>query len=113
MTNKKLNFNTHINDVCTKAGQKICVIENNSFHGVAKGWSCHISVQLLPSSLLCLRKIKSNMINHVLERCLRIIYDHKYGTIEKLLGKDNSVTITVENTVISPNFLVCKFCRKA
>ena len=33
----------------------------------------HISVQLLPSSLICLRKINSNMINHVLERCLRII----------------------------------------
>ena len=36
MTNKKLNFNTHIYDMCTKTGQKICVIENNSFHGVAK-----------------------------------------------------------------------------
>ena len=53
-------------------------LQNNFFHGVCKEATLnkcifHVSVQLLPSSLMCHRKIKSNMINQIHERYLRII----------------------------------------
>ena len=38
-----------------------------------------------------IRKI-NNMINRLNERCLRIIFNGKYSTFEKLLEKDNFVT---------------------
>ena len=46
---------------------------------------------------MCCDKTSDNRINHLHERALRIVYNDNVSTFEKLLGKDNSVTIHVRN----------------
>ena len=42
-------------------------------------------------------KTSNNRINHLHERALRTVYNDNVSTFEKLLEKDNSVTIHVRN----------------
>ena len=49
---------------------------------------------------MCCDKTSDNRINHLHERALRIVYNDNVSTFEKLLGKDNSVTIHVRNLTI-------------
>ena len=46
---------------------------------------------------MCCDKTSDNRINHLHERALRIVYNDNVSTFEKLLGKDNSVTIHVRH----------------
>ena len=39
----------------------------------------------------------NNKINRLQERCLRIIYSNKHSNFDKLLNKDNSVSIHYKN----------------
>ena len=48
-------------------------------------------------SLICCDKTSDNRINHLHERVLRTVYNDNVSTIEKLLERDNSVTIHVSN----------------
>ena len=60
MIDSKFNFHTHVNDTCKEKKKKrtknFCIIQNNSFHGVAEEvalneYIFHVSIQLLPCSL--------------------------------------------------------------
>ena len=50
-----------------------------------------------PLAWMCCDKTSDNRINHLHERALRTVYNHNVLTFEKLLEKDNSVTIHVRN----------------
>ena len=45
-------------------------------------------------------KTSDNRINHLHERVLRTVYNGKVSTLEKILEKDNSVTLYVRNLKI-------------
>ena len=46
---------------------------------------------------MCCHKTSDNRINHLHQRALRTVYNDNVSTFEKLLEKDNSVTIQVRN----------------
>ena len=50
-----------------------------------------------PLVWMCCDKTSDNRINHLHERALRTVYNDNVSTFEKLLEKDNSVTIHVRN----------------
>ena len=54
---------------------------------------------------MCCDKTSDNRINHLHERVLRTVYNDNMSTFEKLLEKDNSVTIHVRNLRILPTEL--------
>ena len=53
-----------------------------------------------PLVWMCCDKTSDSRINHLHKRALRTIYNDNVSTFEKLLGKDNSVTIHVRNLTI-------------
>ena len=50
-----------------------------------------------PLVWMCCDKTSDSRINHSHKRALRTIYNDNVSTFEKLLGKDNSVTIHVRH----------------
>ena len=50
-----------------------------------------------PLVSMCCDKTSDNPINHLHERALRTVYNDNVSTSEKLLEKDNSITIHVRN----------------
>ena len=95
----KLNFNSHIHDICQKAGQKLNAIsritpdmdfakrrllENaffySQFNYCQLVWMCH-------------NRTNDNKINRLHERCLRLNYSDKKSSVKDLLGKDGSLYI--------------------
>ena len=50
-----------------------------------------------PLVWMCCDKTSDNRINHLHERALRTVYNDNVSIFEKLLEKDNSVTIHVRN----------------
>ena len=56
-----------------------------------------------PSVWMCRDKTSDNCMNHLHERALRTVYNDNVPTFEKVLEKDNSVTIHVRNLRILAN----------
>ena len=50
-----------------------------------------------PLVWMCCNKTSDNHINHLHGRALRTVYNDNVSTFEKILEKDNSVTIQVRN----------------
>ena len=50
-----------------------------------------------PLTWICHSHAKSNKINRLHERCLRIIYNDKVSTLEQLLRKDSSASMHTRN----------------
>ena len=50
-----------------------------------------------PLVWMCCDRTSDNRINHLHERALRTVYNDNVSTFEKLLDKDNSITIHVRN----------------
>ena len=48
-----------------------------------------------PLVWMCCDRTSDNRINHLHERALRTVYNDNVSTFEKLLDKDNSITIHV------------------
>ena len=109
----KLNFNTHFDEICKKAGQKLNAL-----------------VRVTPSMDLSKRRIllnaffisqfsycplvwmfhslgENDKINRIHERCLRIICNDKKATFCELLEKDGSVSIHKRNL----RFLECEMFK--
>ena len=99
----KLNFNSHIHDICQKAGQKLNAISRitpytdcakrrllvnaffySQFNYCQLVWMCH-------------NRTNNNKINRLHERCLRLIYNDKKSSFKDLLEKDGSVSIHYRN----------------
>ena len=112
----KLNFNSHIHDICQKAGQKLNAISRTTpymnfakrplivnaffysrFNNCRLVWVCH-------------NRTNNNKINRLHERCLRLIYNDKKSSFEDLLQKDRSVSIHHRNlrTLVAELFKVFK-----
>ena len=99
----KLKFSSHIHDICQKAGQKLNAISRitpcmdlvkkrllvnaffySQFNYCQLVWMCH-------------NRTNNNKINHIHERCLRLIYNGKKSSFKDLLQKDGSVSIHHRN----------------
>ena len=95
----KLNFNSHIHDISQKGRQKINAISRitpymdfakrrllvnaffySQFNYYQLVWMCH-------------NRSNNNKINHLHERCLRLIYNDKKSSFEDLLERNGSVCI--------------------
>ena len=50
-----------------------------------------------PLIWMCCDKTSDNRINYLHERARRTVYNENVSTFEKLLEKDNSITIHVKN----------------
>ena len=59
----------------------------------------YVTFQLLPFSMAFHSRTMNNKINHLHERCLRIVYRDK-TSFEKLLETDRSVPIHIRNLQI-------------
>ena len=104
-TDRKLTFNTHIDEICKKGGQKM-----NAFSRVIPYMNITERRSLLntffmsqfnycPLKWMCHSRAKNRKINSLHERCLRIIYKDKASTFDQLLEKDSSVCIHTRNFV--------------
>ena len=102
-TDRKLTFNAHIDEICKKGGQKM-----NAFSRVIPYMNITERRSLLNTFFIsqfnyCLLSwmyhsgAKNNKINRLHKRCLRIIYEDKASTFEKLLEKDSPVSIHTRN----------------
>ena len=94
-----MTFNAHIDEICKKAGQKMNGLSRViPYMNITKRRSIlnkffMSQFNYCPLTWMCHSHAKNNKINHLQERCLRIIYDNKASTFEQLLEKDSSVSI--------------------
>ena len=101
--NSKLNFNSHIHDICQKAGQKLNAISRiKPYMDFAKRRlivNAFFYSQFNYSQLvwMCHNRTNNYKINLLHERCLRLIYNDKKSSFEDLLQKDGSVSIHHRN----------------
>ena len=98
---RNLKFNHYILKQCKKAGRKLSALTRvfmslrrrrvlvKSF--IESQFAC------CPLARMYCDKTSDNRINYLHERALRTVYNGNVSTFEKLLGKDNSVTIHVRN----------------
>ena len=100
---KDLNFNTHLSNLCRKAGQKVSALARVSrflpFHKKRDLLKAFIESQFSHCPLIwmfCSRKM-NRKINHIHERALRMVYDDYNSSFDELLIRDNSVSIHYRN----------------
>ena len=97
-----LKFNHYILKQYKKAGRKlsaltrICKIMNLRRRRVLVKSFIQSQFEYCPLVWTCCDKTSDNRINHLYERA-RTVYNDNVSTFEKLLEKDNSVTIQVRN----------------
>ena len=99
----KLKFDTHVDTILRKAHRKLtalsritnyielpkrCILMNASF-----------KIQFNYCSIIWMFRSRSlnNKINRLHERCLGIVYNNKHSNFEKLLNKDNFVSLHDNN----------------
>ena len=98
-----LTFETHINNICKKASQKL-----NALARVSSYMNTHKRIILMKTFIISQfgycpliwmfhSRALNNKINSIHERALRISYEDKTSTFEQLLEKDNSVSIHHRN----------------
>ena len=94
-----LKFDIHINNICTKANQKLSVLSRTgnilNFEQGKRIFKSFIESQFKCCPLIwmfCSRKA-NNKINELHERALRIVYQDGISNFEELLKKDNSFSI--------------------
>ena len=99
----KLNFNSHVHNICQKSGQKPDAISRiTPYMGFAKRrllvnaffYSHFNYCQLV---WMCHNRTNNSKKNLLYERCLRLIYNDKKSSFEDLLEKDRSVSIHHRN----------------
>ena len=76
----KLTFNAHIDEICKDAGQKMNALSRVIPYMNITKWCSLLNTFFIlqfnyrPLIWMCYKRAKSNKINHLHERCLRIIY---------------------------------------
>ena len=94
----KLNFNSHINDICQKAGQKLMLISRITpymeFAKMRLLVNAYFYSQFNYSQLvwMCHSRTNNNKINRLSERCLCLVINDKDTSFKDLLEKDGSVS---------------------
>ena len=99
----KLNFKTHVNKLCKKAGQKLHALARiSNFMSLNKRkliMNAFISSQFsyCPLIWMCHSRSLNSRINRIHERALRIVYKDYDSSFESLLEKSGSVKIHQRN----------------
>ena len=102
----KLNFEKHVNNLCTKASQKLNALARvSSYMDLPKRriiMKAFINSQFGYCPLIWMSHSRNlnNRINRIQERALRIVYNDKNATFDELLEKDKSVTVHSRNLQI-------------
>lgn len=103
LLDNKLNFEKHINNLCTTASQKLSALcRVSSFMSTGQKriiMKAFINSQFGYCPLVWMnhsRKL-NNRINRIHERALRVVYNDDNATFQELLCKDNSVKIHDRN----------------
>ena len=103
MIDKKLSFETHLNNICKKASSKVTALSRMfNFIPMKKKrllMKAFIESQFSYCSLLwmfCSRNM-NNRINHIHERALRLVYEDYTSSFDELLLMDNSFCIHHRN----------------
>ena len=103
LLDKNPKFEKHVNNLCTKASQKLSALGRvSSFMSTGQKrilMKAFINFQFGYCSLVWMnhnRKI-NNRINRIHERALRVVYNDDNATFEQLLKKDNAVKIHDRN----------------
>ena len=98
-----LKFDTHINNICTKATQKLSALSRMgnilNFDQRRRTFKSFIESQFKYCLLIwmfCSRKANIK-INKLHERAIRIVYQDDISDFEELLKKDNSFSIHHQN----------------
>ena len=104
----KLNFNTHVDEICKKAGQKLNALSRVTPYMDLSKRRILLNAFFISQFSYCplvwmFHSRGKNKINQIHERCLRIIYNDKKSTFYELLEKDGSVSIHMQNL----RFLAC------
>ena len=103
---KKLTFDDHISDICKKTGKKISALARvTPYMGIAKKrilMNAFFISQFSYCPLVWMFHSRTDniKINRLHERCLRIVYNDKQSSFNKLLEKDGSVSIHMRNIQI-------------
>ena len=96
-------FNHYILKQCKKVGKKlsaltrICKFMSLKRRSVLMKSVIESQFAYCPLVWTCCDKTFDNRINHLHERALRTVYNDNVSTFEKLLGKDNYLTIHVRD----------------
>ena len=99
----KLNFDEHVKIFCSKAKNKLrALVRATPYMSVEKKkmlMNSFFKPQLNYCPLVCTAVIRmnNNIIKHLHERCLRLIYNDKNSSYEEILTKDGSVSIHHRN----------------
>ena len=95
----KLSFDSHINRICKKAGQKLSALSQiSAFTDLNKRQILFQTIIKLQFSycpliwMFCSRKSNKH-INKIHERSLRIITDYENSNFEDLLKSNNQITV--------------------
>ena len=94
-------FNHYILKQCKKAGRKlsaptrICKFTSLRRRGVLMKSFIESQFAYCPLVWMCCDKASDNHVNHLHGRALRAVYNVNVSTLEKLLERDNCVTIYV------------------
>ena len=115
----KLIFDTHVKGLCTKANNKLRALARATPYMSLKKkkllMNSFFNAQFNYCSLIWMLHSRSNnnKIKHLHERCLRIIYNDKQSSYEKLLIKDDTVSILHRNiqTLATEMFKAKKISR--
>ena len=127
---KRLNFETHINKLCKKAGNKLfdlaCIsryMDSNKLRILMRAFVIS-QFQYCPLVWMFHSRHLNNKINRIHERALRIAYKDYESSFNTLLEKDNSVSIHAKNLQtlmiemfktkvnINPPFMKKVFCER-
>ena len=98
----KLKFDTHVDTICKKAHRKLTALSRiTNYMELPKRHiliNAFFKAQFNYCPIICMFHSRSfnNKFNRLHERCLRIIYNNN-SDFEKLLNKDNSVSIHCNN----------------
>ena len=103
MIDKKLTFETHINKLCKKAGNKLFALSRMSPYMKSDKLRILMRAFVLSQFQYCQlawmfhSRHLNNKINKIHERALRIAYKDYVSSFDTLLERDKSVTIHTKN----------------
>ena len=103
LLDSKLTFKPHVDSICRKAGLKLNAISRIIPYMAFSKRRLLVNAFFSSQFNYCLliwmfhNRMLNNRINRLHVRCLRIIYNDKHTSFEKLLEKDKSVSIHQKN----------------
>ena len=103
VVDNKLKFDKHVENICQKVSKRLNTLARVTNYmelpkrHILMNAFCKSQFNYCPAVWIFHNRSLNNKINRLHERCLRIIYNDKHSNFEKLLVKDNSVSIHHSN----------------